>query len=108
MPKESDAGEKVTLGCAPPVPLSGTVCGLDGSKSVNVKVAVRDPVACGSNVTVTVQEAPPTICFPQVLVSLKSPELGPLSVALVKLIVAVLVLVMVTVCALELPTGTVP
>jgi len=42
------------------VPLRGTLCGLPVALSVNVRLAVRVPVAVGLNVIETVQ-APPEV-----------------------------------------------
>ncbi len=61
-----------------PVPERATVCGLFPAPSVNVSVAVREPVAVGLNVILTVQLADPARLAPQVLLAIaKSPALVP-------------------------------
>ena len=58
---------------AVPVPVSETVCGLFEALSVMVSAPVREPLAVGVNVTLTVQlELAPTLA-PQLLVCAKSP-----------------------------------
>ena len=52
---------------ANPVPDKVTVWGLFAAASVKVRVAVRDPVAVGLNVMLTVQLAEPARLAPQVL-----------------------------------------
>jgi len=108
LPNTSEAGENVTDGWVPPFPLSATVCGLDGSRSVKVNVAASDPVSTGLRVTETVQLELAGMLFLQVLVALKSAEFGPPMVALVKPTELVLAFVIVTVWALDAPMGTEP
>lgn len=62
MPKFTVAGlRKTGLGGAVPVPVSGTVCGLDASLSVTVSVAVSALMSDGVNVTAIEQVAPTAI-----------------------------------------------
>src|SRR5262249_39356094 len=57
-PKFRLVGETVTPPLPAPVPLRLTVCGLEASESVKVKVPVRRPTAVGVNFTFIVQLAP--------------------------------------------------
>src|SRR5262249_16605674 len=50
-------GESATVPM-PPLPDNGTICGLSGASSVNVRVPLRAPMPLGVNVTLTVQPAP--------------------------------------------------
>lgn len=52
-----------------PVPLRETPCGLPGALSVIERVAVRELMLLGVNVTLIVQLAPAANELPQVLVS---------------------------------------
>ena len=70
------------------MPLSATVCGLPPPVSFTFKVAVREPVAAGLKVSVTVQLADGLSVDPQVLdVMLKSFAFTPDLVMLVTLLV---------------------
>jgi hypothetical protein len=60
-----------------PVPASVKVCGLVGSESPINILPDRVPVACGVNVMLIVQLAPPASEAPQVFVWVKSPEFVP-------------------------------
>jgi hypothetical protein len=62
-----------------PVPAKATCCGLVGSESAIRRVADRDPDAEGENVTLIVQLEPAASVVPQVVVSLKSAALVPVS-----------------------------
>ncbi len=53
----SDVGDRFATGCTP-VPVSDTVCGLVGSPSLMLRVAVRTPVVDGVNVTLIEQLRP--------------------------------------------------
>jgi hypothetical protein len=92
------------------VPLSATVCGLPPPVSFTFKVAVREPVAAGLKVSVTVQLADGPSVDPQVLdVMLKSFAFTPDLVTLVTLTELALVFVIVTVCdGLVVPTLMLP
>src|SRR5260221_1927704 len=57
-----------------PLPLRVTVVGLFNALLAMVRVPVRVPDAVGVNVTLTVQEPPPAIDAPQVIVCATSPE----------------------------------
>jgi len=57
-----------------PSPVRATVCGLFEELSWIEIVPVRVPAAVGSNITWIVQVAPAPKLVPQLLVSLKSPE----------------------------------
>src|SRR2546421_3681231 len=88
---------------ATPVPESGTV--LVMRDAVTVRLPVREPVAVGVNVTLTVQEEPAAMLLPQLFVWLKSPEVPtePTGAAAVPLLVTV------TACgALDEPVATEP
>src|ERR1700683_356416 len=61
-------------GGATPVPLSATVCGLEGSLSLMVSVPVRVPPVVGVNVTWIVQLEETATLAPQLFVSPKSPD----------------------------------
>src|SRR5260221_6529155 len=56
-----------------PVPDSETVAGLPGALLAMLSVPVREPVAVGVKVTLTVQDAPAARVVPQLLVCAKSP-----------------------------------
>jgi len=58
---------------AVPVPVSETLCGLFEALSVIVSVPVREPLAVGVNVTLTVQLELAATLAPQLLVCAKSP-----------------------------------
>jgi hypothetical protein len=65
-----------------PVPLSVTVCGEFAALSTSESVAVRVPVAAGSNVTTMLQLAPgATLLVQLLLVTVKSPAFVPLIAA---------------------------
>ena len=78
-------GERLTAG-AVPVPVRLTLWGLPVALSARVRDAVRVPLAAGINVTLTEQLALAASELPQVLVSVKSLALAPVSVMLVMLI----------------------
>src|ERR1700677_1777848 len=62
----------------PPVPVKETDCGLPPAESVNLRVAVRVPVAAGLNATPAVQLAEAARLVPQVLLEMvKSPASVP-------------------------------
>jgi hypothetical protein len=104
LPKESDVGDRATVE-ALPVPVRVTVWGLEGSPSVIERVAVREPVAAGVKVTLTVQLAPPARLDPQVFVCPNSVGSVPLKVKAVTGMAAVPPFVTVTVLAvLGVPT----
>lgn len=65
LPKLRAPGAAVTLPV--PSPESETSCGLEGSLSVNIKVAVRVPVVVGTKRTVTAQLPDAASVEPQVL-----------------------------------------
>jgi hypothetical protein len=89
------AGE--TLAAAPaPVPVRLTFQEL-WKESVTVTAAVRAPEALGLNVTLMAQLAPAATLDPQLLVSVKSVALLPVTATLLMLRVALPELVMVTV-----------
>jgi hypothetical protein len=69
-------------------------------ESLTLSVALRDPIAAGLNLTETVQVAAAASDPVQVLVKVKSPELAPEIVKLLKTSVAVPVFVAVTVSGL--------
>jgi hypothetical protein len=58
----------VNVAWAPPVPVSGTVCGLFEALSVIVRLPVRTPTWVGVNVTLIRQLAPAASVLPQGLV----------------------------------------
>jgi len=58
---------------AVPVPVSETLCGLFEALSVMVSVPVREPLAVGVKVTLTVQLELAATLAPQLLVCAKSP-----------------------------------
>ena len=60
-----------------PVPAKFADCGLPAALSLISKVAEREPVAVGANVTSIEQFPPATRLDPQLLVCWKSPELVP-------------------------------
>lgn len=97
------AGVKVTAGAvgAVAIPVSVTLCGLDGALSANCKVACRIPVAVGVNVMPTVHVALATTPAPlHVFAEIaKSPALVPVIVAVVMFKVAFPVFCTVTVAA---------
>jgi hypothetical protein len=103
-------GLTVTLGeAAVPVPERATVCGLLGSESVKVRVAVRLPAAAGLNRTVTVQLAEAARLVPQLLPDkVKSAALVPETATLLMVIAAEVPLVRVSVRELLEPTATLP
>ena len=104
------AGVKVTAGAvaAVAIPVSVTLCGLDGALSANCNVAVRIPVAVGVNVMPTVHVALAASAAPlQVFAEIaKSPAFVPVTVAVVMFKVAFPVFCTVTVAAaLVVPWG---
>ena len=72
VPKFSVEGDSTALGARTVGPISVTACGLVPASSVIVS---RPPLpgVCGTNVTVTVQDAPTAIDVPQSLLSEKFP-----------------------------------
>jgi hypothetical protein len=75
---------------AAPVPDNATVCGLLLAASVNVRAAVRVPVAVGLNPTVATQLAEAARLAPHVLLAMeKSPALVPVIATLLTAIEAV-------------------
>jgi hypothetical protein len=74
---------------ATPVPDKGTV--LVMPEAVMARVPVREPVAVGVNLTLTVQDEPAAMLLPHVLVWLKSPEvlIEPTGAAALPLLVTV-------------------
>lgn len=108
MPKARLVGEKETAG-AVPVPESAEVCGLPAALSATLKVAEREPVAVGVNVTVIVQEIPFVSDEPHELAREKSPGFEPVSVGVMPVTVEPVLFVSVKVCApLEAPTRKEP
>ena len=77
---------------AVPVPVRLMVCGLPVALSVRVTAAVKEPLAAGVKVTLTVQLAPAATLAPQVLVWAKLPALAPVSAWLVRVYAALPVL----------------
>jgi hypothetical protein len=72
LPKDRDAGEALSVGPeGVPLPVRLTV--LVAPPALTVRVPVREPVAVGVKVTLTVQDAPAAIEDPQLLVWAKSP-----------------------------------
>ncbi|HEY1577537.1 MAG TPA: hypothetical protein VGF82_10755 [Terracidiphilus sp.] len=110
--KLSDVGDAVTLppDVLAPVPESATVCGLPLPVSETLRVAERDPLALGLNVTDTLQVAEAARLDPQVLLEMtKSPAFVPLTTTLLIVIVELVLLLSVAVFALLLePTLTDP
>ena len=76
LPKVRVVAERPTWG-AVPVPVRVTCWGLLAALSVKTMLAVRLPDVLGVNVALIVQLAPDANEEPQVLVSVKSPELVP-------------------------------
>jgi hypothetical protein len=91
-----------------PVPVSVTFCGLFDALSVMVMLADREPLAFGLNVTVSVQLAPGASELLVQPLFVKSAELVPPSVMLVKFKAEVPVLFRTTVLLLVLFTLWVP
>ena len=92
-------GDTVAFAALPdePLPARATVCGLFPAASLKVRVAVREPVAVGLNVILTVQLADPARLAPQVLVAIaKSPAFAPERTTLVMAMAVVPPLVSVT------------
>ena len=81
-----------------PVPAKLTNCWLPVALSPMVKVAEREPVAVGVNVTPIEQFPPATTLDPQLLVCRKSPGLAPPTEIAVMLSAALPELVSVTLC----------
>lgn len=67
-PVAGDGDSIDQIGSVVPVPLSATVCELPDALSLRLKLAERDPVAVGVNVTLIVKLAPALTELPQVLV----------------------------------------
>ena len=65
------AGDKVTTGAWPPLPLSGRVCGLPGALSATVMAPEMGPEVVGVKVTLIVQLAPLASVDAQLLDSAK-------------------------------------
>ena len=88
------------------VPVRVTICGLPTALSVIAREALRVPGAVGANVTLIVQLPPAATELPQVLVTLKSPALAPVTcrLVMVKVLLPVLLRVMVWELLVE-PTG---
>jgi hypothetical protein len=79
VPKVNAVALSVTAG-APvetPVPESATDCGEPVPLSLSTIAALRDPVAVGLKVTVTVHEEPAARLCPQLVVEGKSPVFAP-------------------------------
>jgi hypothetical protein len=93
-----------------PVPETETCCGLLGSLSVMVSVAVRVPETVGLNRRVTVQLELPARLDPHVLLKIaKAPGSAPVRAMLPMLTAEVPELVSVTgFCPPALPTATLP
>jgi len=70
--KVSVLGDAAMTG-AIPVPVRETLCGLFEALSVMVSTPLREPLAVGVNVTLTVQLELPATLAPQLLVCAKSP-----------------------------------
>jgi hypothetical protein len=89
-----------------PVPVNGTVCGLNPALSVTDTLALRVPVAVGVNVTEIVQLFFGATEVPQVLVSVKSVGFVPvIAIPLIVIAVPPLAFVRVMTCAaLLVPT----
>jgi hypothetical protein len=81
-----------------PVPVKFTNCGLPAALSAMLKVAEREPVACGAKVTPIEQFPPATTLDPQLVVCRKSPALAPPTEIAVILSSALPELVSVTLC----------
>lgn len=89
----------VSVKSKPPTPVMGTVCGLLGSSSRNVRLAVATPSTVGRKLTVTVHEAFGASEVPQVVAVEYSASLLPARAGgAEKFRVAVELLVMVTSC----------
>jgi len=105
-------GDTVTLPLevVPPVPVSATVCGLLLDASDTVRVAARDPVVVGLNVTLIVQLDDALRLLPHDLLGIwKSPAFVPVIAMLLIAIALALPLVNVAVCAVLVePTLTLP
>ena len=56
----------VSVACGPPVPLSGTLCGLFAALSLMVTAPVRSPTCVGVKLTLNLQLAPTARVAPQV------------------------------------------
>jgi hypothetical protein len=96
---------RLAVGLAP-VPVRLTICGLPMALSVTVISAVRLPADVGVNVTLIVQLPPAASELPQVEVSGKSPELGPVAATLVMLKAALPLFVRMTDCeGVEVPSN---
>jgi len=110
LPKLIEVVLSVTTGAgATPVPVSETVCGEPVTLSPTVIVADREPATAGVNVTAMVH-VPLIATLPeQAVVSVKSPELVPVTLTEVMVRTAVPVFLTVTVCAaLDEPRATEP
>ena len=82
-----------------PVPVSAAVCGLLASLSVTVRVAVAAAAAVGVNVTLIVQVPAAGRLEAQVVVCEKDAEEVPARLTAMRVTVAELLLVRVTICA---------
>src|SRR6202167_1876899 len=92
-----------------PVPESGTSCGLPSlTLSVTVRVAVREPVVLGVNVTAMAQLSLGASELGQWLVGVKLPASAPVTATLEMSSAVVPVLVTVTSAVTLWPTSTVP
>jgi hypothetical protein len=91
-----------------PFPESGSLCGLVLALSVTVRVALREPVVLGVNVTSMVQLSLGASELGQSLVGLKLPASAPVTPTLEMSNAVVPVFVTVTFCVLLWPTSTVP
>jgi hypothetical protein len=108
LPKATLLAVRLTVGLVP-VPVRLTVCGLPAALSETVSVAVRLPGAVGVNVTLMVQLPPAASELPQVVVSGKSPGLGPVTARLAMLKARLPLFVRVTDCAgVEVPSNWLP
>ena len=86
-PKDRVPGERLTVDEVP-VPERLTVWGLPMASSATLRVAARAPLAEGVKVTLMVQFAPAATELPQVLVWAKLLTLVPVTVTLVRCVVA--------------------
>ena len=99
-------GVRVTTGAdaTVPVPVSVTLCGEPVALSARLTAAEKLPVEAGENTTEIMQLLPAASVVPQLLVCENTVALVPVIAMLVRLRVALLVLVNVTLCAaLDVP-----
>lgn len=92
----ADDGDTAILKSGPPVvpvPVSAAVCGLLGSLSATLRVAVAVPAAVGVKVTLIVQFAPAARVVPQVVVSANNDaDVPPIETAMALRVEVVLLL----------------